>query len=91
MAKEPPEHGLTRYRRYKCKCDICRAAQAQAMRDYRNGGERGKIEHGTRSCYNTGCRQGECVQANRDYQRDWMRLHRAGIQWADPLIEEALK
>lgn len=26
-----------------------------------------RAEHGTRSCYQAGCREPECVQANRDY------------------------
>lgn len=91
MKKEPPEHGLTRYKRWGCKCSICRLANTEAMRAYRNGGERGRIQHGTRGCYNNGCRQLECIKANRDYQREWMRLRRAGIPWIDPLIEEALK
>lgn len=30
-----PEHGLTGYRVYKCRCNICRAATATYMREYR--------------------------------------------------------
>lgn len=29
--------------------------------------------HGTRACYGRGCRRPECVAANRDYQRAYMR------------------
>jgi hypothetical protein len=53
--------------------------------------------HGTRSKYNT-CTAGPdggkcdaCTVANRDYQRGYMRLYRAGIPWTDPMIEENTK
>ena len=32
-----------------------------------------KLRHGRRSCYNTGCRHPKCVQANRDYQAQYLR------------------
>lgn len=81
---EGPSHGLSRYqsRVWKCRCDVCKAGKAKAQRDYRNSPERGKLEHGTRSCYTAGCREEPCVKANRDYQREWMRLNRAGIPWS---------
>lgn len=35
--------------------------------------------HGTRSMYvHYKCRCALCVQANRDYQREWHRAHRKG-------------
>jgi 5-methylcytosine-specific restriction endonuclease McrA len=33
-------------------------------------------EHGTRGCYRNGCRQDECVAANREYQRKWYEANR---------------
>lgn len=61
------------------------------MREYRNGRALVRTEHGSRRCYINGCRNPECVQANRDYQREYMRMRRSGIAWTDPLIEEALR
>jgi hypothetical protein len=62
------------------------------MRDYRirkgitkRPGSKGERRHGTRSCYNAGCREDGCVAANRDFQRGYMRLYRQGIPWKDEL------
>lgn len=33
-------------------------------------------QHGTRSCYVSGCRQPECCEANREYFRDYYRISR---------------
>lgn len=43
---------------------------------------------GTRACYVTKCGHPECAEANRVYQRKYMRLWRQG---GDPWIKEALK
>ena len=33
--RPPPPHGITRYRKYGCRCDECRAAIRDYMRFYR--------------------------------------------------------
>lgn len=88
-----PEHGTyARYvsRRDPCRCRRCTDASAQYHRDYRNGVRRGRHSpphqgrrHGTRSCYVAGCRLPECVQANRDYAREWQWLKRQDIPMID--------
>lgn len=32
---EPPEHGLSGYTNYQCRCDVCKAARRDWGRDYR--------------------------------------------------------
>lgn len=45
--------------------------------------------HGTRACYQRGCRRDECVEANRAYARERQRLYRRDIH-DDPWIKAAL-
>jgi hypothetical protein len=72
----PPEHGVTRYDDYGCRCDVCRAANAErhlfgrswraVARPEANLG----LDHGTRSTYvNHGCRCEPCVEAQREANR----------------------
>lgn len=91
--------GVTAYRKHGCRCGGCKDAQRAAVAAYRaskrpgppaNAGPRQKpAQHGSRSMYKK-CTDGPggkkceaCKKANRDYQRGYMVLHRAGISMAD--------
>lgn len=89
MTTPVPEHGTrARYQgsrtRKPCRCELCTEANKLYNREKRNGGAAPVAQHGTRSCYNTGCRRPECVQANRDYQREWARVNVGGHLWDQP-------
>ena len=46
--------------------------------------------HGKRSTYIMGCRCDECTQANREYQRPYMRMARKGVRLEDPMMQDLL-
>lgn len=90
-----PRHGtLRRYRRpWSCHCEHCRAANTEDQHRRRRGleplapyevvsdqREPFEPEHVPgRACYNRGCREDECVEANRKYSREWNKAKRAGL------------
>lgn len=76
---EVPHGTATAYNRHKCRCEDCRAAWSEVMRQYRNGGSRSKAQHGTRSKYTSGCRCDECKRANTEYSKTYQKLKRQGI------------
>ena len=68
-----PDHGVTRYVDYGCRCPVCRAANADRHRELRAARATQRPEtnpslpHGTRSTYvNHGCRCEPCVDAQRE-------------------------
>lgn len=86
-----------------CRCERCQAANRSWQRHYREG-LRGDalrdavsldeplwepLGHGTRACYARGCREDECVQANRDYAAAHARMARRGLRRRD-LREQGL-
>jgi len=92
-----PEHGTrARYQgsrtRPPCHCDECTEANRQYGREYHDRTEPTPVaKHGTRSGYNKGCRtvadcpsEYSCVQANRDYQKEWARVNIGGHLWDQP-------
>lgn len=92
MAKRGPEprHGtLRRYRRpWRCRCDECRAANTEDQHRRRRGLEplapyevvsSQRFHTPGRACYNRGCREEECVEANRVYSREWAKAKRRGL------------
>lgn len=105
MATCPDDHlhNETCYRAHGCRCGDCRESQRVALKDYRDrkrGGSvisKGPAQHGTRSMYKRctagpdGGRCEPCKDANRAYQREYMRLSRAGIARTDPHVERALR
>jgi len=69
------EHGRYRYTHYKCRCDICRKANADYCRKRREIRSTQDITapHGKRTTYtNYGCRCGECTEAHRIYQSQYI-------------------
>jgi hypothetical protein len=105
LPKDDPDypHGHRTGYAYGCRCEPCRDANSIYGADLRR--RQGRVsasvavkrpgkgwEHGTRYGYVYGrCRCDECRRANREYQRSYMRLQRAGITWNDPWIDEALR
>lgn len=98
------EHGTRTGYQKGCRCEPCVTANGHYMASWRRSTGRTKAstiyvpnrylneaEHGTRAKYVGGCRCEPCTVANRAYQRSYMRLHRAGTNLTDPLIEEALR
>ena len=72
----PPDHGVTRNDDYGCRCEVCRAANADRHRELRarrrtSEPENDKrLDHGTRSTYvNHGCRCKPCAEAQRESNR----------------------
>ena len=68
----PPDHGVTRYDNYGCRCEVCRAANADRHRELRSRRAASRPEdnvglaHGSRSTYvSYGCRCERCVEAQR--------------------------
>lgn len=70
-----PDHGtVTRYRNYKCRCLMCRAAHREATA--RNRADRlasGRLSHGTRSAYDAGCRCVDCTRVHKEAHRAYRR------------------
>lgn len=73
------DHGLHRYRRWGCRCPICKEANAADGRKRRSRrraatgyvvSPRAKpaIPHGTRRGYKRGCRCDDCRRANSEYK-----------------------
>lgn len=92
-------HGTRTTYQSGCRCEDCKAANADFQKQYRSGQRSGRsyarepapIKHGTRNAYvHRGCRCDDCSEANRAYQRGYMRLRRSGVSTTDPLIEQAL-
>lgn len=86
-----PHGTVAGYRRFKCRCRRCHRAHTLAVREWRatHGANpkkyRKEKKHGTRSMYKT-CTAGPdggkcepCRDANREYQRTYMSLRRAGL------------
>ena len=72
----PPEHGVTRYDDYGCRCQVCRTANAERHRELRarRAATRPEndpfLEHGSKSTYiNYGCRCAACTEAQQDANR----------------------
>lgn len=69
-------HGTeTRYK-FGCRCDVCKAAAAQARRDRRNFNRTPPTVHGTHAGYSNGCRCDACRAATNAYRREWRRRER---------------
>lgn len=90
----PPQHtapgapSAKGRRYYRCGCGWCAdalRAESRAYRDQKRGGPPAEPQGRARgrSCYVGGCEHEECAQANRDYQRGYMTLHRLGIPMVD--------
>lgn len=92
-----PRHGTVsryRWRRDPCRCVECRGAwndYIKSRRAAKRGGEPTQVQrprrHGTRYCYTLGCREPECVEANKVYQREYMRLHRHGVRLGEDVTD----
>lgn len=91
-------HGIQGYQRGGCRCTICTESNTEHTRRHRGSKPRQPKRHGTRTMYNT-CTAGEgggkcelCREANRVYQREYMRNWRSGEGWAsmrdDPLRDQ---
>lgn len=72
------EHGLW------CDCLVCTIARnrrdkAEATQLFRTGSIDVRLlaGHGTYACYSRGCRQPDCVEACREYKREWGMRNRA--------------
>lgn len=68
MKKRMAKHGtVTRYYTLKCRCDKCRKAAREYMRDLRaklRAAPREEVPHGTVTGYQSyGCRCDRCVRA----------------------------
>ena len=66
----PPDHGVTRYDDYACRCLVCREANADRHRIGRRAADRQEdnpaLEYGTKATYvNHGCRCESCAEAQR--------------------------
>lgn len=72
------EHGLYLYRYARCRCEICRKANADAHQLIveRYTAEGGRGSHGTYYRYKTGCRCSDCRRASADYSRAYKRRRR---------------
>lgn len=75
-----PEHGTVyRYSCCKCRCDLCRRANADWQLWYYHGGRQEIADRGKKGCtrdylsYGRGCRCGPCSNA----MMDWQRAYRA--------------
>ena len=63
---------VSRYSSWGCRCPGC----SEKHRNYRRERRatyvaRGKFNHGTKSCYDQGCRQPECLAEATKYLRNW--------------------
>ena len=79
------QHGLTGTYQAGCRCDDCKAAQAQYARERYHARKAGDVrrpgvaEHGTRAMYAThGCRCDKCKAAEAEYRREYDKRRRAG-------------
>lgn len=81
-------HGT--YAKYQepCHCDDCKQAATEYQRQ-RRGSEPQKVGRtfGTRSCYVSGCDHEECAEANRVYQRAYMKEQR-DKKWVERQLEK---
>ena len=69
-----PHGTISRYTNHGCRCDECRAAMTEYMRQYTARKAAGQpvrkyAKHGVRARYNAGCRCARCTEANRIYNR----------------------
>mgnify|MGYP007115078499 CR=1 FL=1 len=58
------------YARHGCRCDRCATAQRDRVR--RNRADRlatGRLNHGTRSARDAGCKCPPCIETRRPYRR----------------------
>ena len=65
-----PHGTYAAYFRDKCRCPAC--STYQSARNARNRADRmaaGRLNHGTRSAYDAGCRCASCVEARGDAYR----------------------
>ena len=69
----PTDLGITQYTDYGCRCEVCRAANAERHRQLRARRATHRpetnlaLEHGTKSTYvNHGCQCESCVEAQRE-------------------------
>lgn len=82
---KPITHGRSGYVR-GCRCDTCRAANAEQMRNQIRKNRRERREppqHGTHQSYGYyGCRCDECRQAHTDYYREYQRTYSQTVRKA---------
>ena len=65
---DEPSRGC--YTTHKCRCEECREAATEYMREWKNGSKREPPEHGTYSGYtNWDCRCDDCKEANAAYMK----------------------
>ena len=69
------KHGDRGYR-LGCRCDECRAAAWRRVKKQRDrvraeGLDQADARHGTYAGHVAGCRCGPCVEARREYQKQW--------------------
>jgi hypothetical protein len=71
--KSYAEHGsLTMYTHHKCRCDLCKQANREQSRKYRNSVPRKLLEHGTVNMYTYHkCRCELCTKAQRDKAKEY--------------------
>jgi len=72
------EHGLYLYRYGRCRCDMCRKANAESHQQLvaRYAAEGGRGAHGTYYRYKTGCRCSTCREASAAYSRAYKKRRR---------------
>lgn len=71
-----PEHGTYRtYINYACRCQPCKAANAQYMRDWRDV-PGPPPQHGLSGYSNWRCRCEICTGAKAEYNRQYQRARR---------------
>jgi len=82
---QPPTHGLSGYRNYGCRCDVCR--QAHEANPRANAQPRQPWSHGgTVTGYRKyGCRCSACVQANADYEANAQAVRKRRLD-KDPTV-----
>lgn len=77
-----PDHGLTRYRNYNCRCTTCRAANTAHANETRatrmaRPNALDNVTHGKTSTYsNYGCRCQPCTKANSASSAQYKRKQR---------------
>lgn len=66
----PIVHGANTYKRGECRCEICKAGHRDWTRANRKARlETGRLNHGTRSAYDAGCRCFTCRRAKSEADR----------------------
>jgi hypothetical protein len=76
-------HGLARYNKGGCRCDVCTRAKADAARDhYRSRYGTEPPTHNASSYTNYGCRCDACTRANTDRGRERMERRKHNDQIA---------